>query len=287
MAFFPKAQEMDLPALIFMALVYIYILVRSSHLIGEGSEMLLLLYGPGIIGGIIIPIVNVFPDCLVILISGLGNGSQEEIEHEFTVGVGTLVGSTVLLMTLRWAIGIYLGRRDIDLKSNKVSPTEHEKPKVTHFSLRSNGVSIFHEIPQTTKVMLLSSLSYLVIQIPALIYRNEKDHGARKEAPFALTGLIISFLAFISYCYYQYSSTQRSEIIKLQQEQIRRDQWKKNLDNKLTSEEFQEVIFRKHDRDNNGFMDAAELKTALAEMGFNSSRSGLKKLLGKWMSGMI
>ena len=72
MALFPEASTMDFPALIFMMIVYGYILLTASQLIVSGSEMLLLMYGPGIIGGLLIPILGAIPDCAVILVSGLG-----------------------------------------------------------------------------------------------------------------------------------------------------------------------------------------------------------------------
>ena len=107
MSLFPEASTMDFPALIFMMGVYGYILMIGSQTISSGSEMLLLIYGPGIVGGLLIPILGAIPDCAIILISGLGSGNKEEIQHELSVGVGTLVGSTVMLLTVPWAMGVY------------------------------------------------------------------------------------------------------------------------------------------------------------------------------------
>jgi Ca2+/Na+ antiporter len=281
MALFPEASTMDFPSLLFMMVVYGYILMKGSQLIGDGSEMLLLMYGPGIIGGLLIPILGAIPDCAVILVSGLGGGKKEEIQHELSVGVGTLVGSTVMLLTLPWAIGVYLGRRDLDAKTGQVVQPSHGGAKVTHFSFKTNGVSILEEIPGTAKIMILSSLIYLIIQIPAFIYKNTSDAGAKEEAPFALAGLIIAFCGFSLYCYFQYASAQRGEITKLQQEALRREQWKKSLDSKVGSKEFQEFIFKKHDKDNSGYIEAVELKTALAELGLNLNRQSVQDLLAE------
>lgn len=282
MAIFPDAEVLDSPALAFMMLIYGYILMQGSKLIGNGSEMLLLLYGPGIIGGLLIPILGAVPDCVVILISGLGSGTKEEIQHQLSVGVGTLVGSTIMLITLPWAIGIYLGRRDIDKRTNQVVIALPNVPKVTHFSLVSNGVGVLEEISSTSKIMILSSLSYLIIQIPAFCYKSgNSDSSALKEAPFALVGVFVTLIGFILYCYYEYSSAQIAELTKLHEEALRRENWKKNLDSKLTSEEFQEVLFRKHDKDNNGYIDAAELKNVLEELGWKSSRLSIQKILAE------
>jgi Ca2+/Na+ antiporter len=279
MSLFPEANVMDFPSLIFMMIVYGYILMKGSQLIGDGSEMLLLMYGPGIIGGLLIPILGAIPDCAVILVSGLGSGKKEEIQQELSVGVGTLVGSTVMLLTLPWAIGIFLGRRDIDPKTGSVVLTQPKKPKVTHFSLRTNGVTVLDEISGTAKVMMIASLTYLIIQIPAFFYKSNPDAGAKAEAPFALIGLIVAFVVFALYCFFQYSSAQQGELTRLQQESLRKEQWKKSLDSRLSKSEYQELIFRKHDKDNSGFIEAVELKSALAELGLNLNRTSIQEIL--------
>jgi Ca2+/Na+ antiporter len=279
MSLFPEANVMDFPSLIFMMIVYGYILMKGSQLIGDGSEMLLLMYGPGIIGGLLIPILGAIPDCAVILVSGLGSGKKEEIQQELSVGVGTLVGSTVMLLTLPWAIGIFLGRRDIDPKTGSVVLTQPKKPKVTHFSLRTNGVTVLDEISGTAKVMMIASLTYLIIQIPAFFYKSNPDAGAKAEAPFALVGLIVAFVGFALYCFFQYSSAQQGELTRLQQESLRKEQWKKSLDSRLSKSEYQELIFRKHDKDNSGFIEAVELKSALAELGLNLNRTSIQEIL--------
>lgn len=279
MSLFPEANEMDLPSLIFMMIVYGYILMKGSQLIGDGSEMLLLTYGPGIIGGLLIPILGTLPDCAVILVSGLGNGTKEQIQHELSVGVGTLVGSTIMLLTVTWAIGIFLGRRDVDSKTGSVISNQSKKLKVTHFSLTTNGVTVLDEISGTAKVMMIASLTYLIIQIPAFFYKSNPDQGVKAEAPFALAGLIVAFVFLAIYCFFQYFSAQQVELTRLQQESLRKTQWKKTLDSRLSKSEYQELIFRKHDKDNSGYIEAVELKTALAELGLNLNRTSIKEIL--------
>jgi Ca2+/Na+ antiporter len=128
---------------------------------------------------------------------------------------------------------------------------------------------------------MLSSLIYLIIQVPAFFYKNTSDAGSKEEAPFALAGLIVAFSGFALYCYFQYASAQRGEITKLQQEALRKEQWKKNLDMKIASSEFQEFIFKKHDKDNSGYIEAGELKTVLVELGLNLNRQSVQELLAE------
>lgn len=87
---------------LFLLVCYGYILFVASKTISDGSEMLLSLYGPGIIGGLVIPILGAVPDAAIILVSGLGN--KAEVQQQISVGVGTLAGSTIMLLTIPWAV---------------------------------------------------------------------------------------------------------------------------------------------------------------------------------------
>src|SRR5437868_2731462 len=55
---FPSPEDMGVIPIIFMLVVYGFVLFNASKTISDGSEMLLLIYGPGLIGGLIIPILG-------------------------------------------------------------------------------------------------------------------------------------------------------------------------------------------------------------------------------------
>jgi hypothetical protein len=279
MSLFPDAKLMDFPSLIFMMIVYGYVLMKASQSISTGSEMLLLIYGPGIIGGLLIPILGAIPDSAIILISGLGSGDVKEIQKEISVGVGTLVGSTVMLITIPWAFGVYFGRRDYDPKTGEALVAKHGQPKVSHFSLTNNCVTVMSSIPITAKIMMITSLSYLIIQIPAFFYKKDADGGSAKEAPFALAGLGITLGAFVGYCIYQYLSANREEVTRLQQKSAEREQWKKSLDSKISTDVYQEMLFRKHDKNGNGTIEADELCACLEEMGLKCDRKEIYQMI--------
>jgi len=276
---FPEAAELSMGALLFMMLVYGYILCRASETIGDGSEMLLLLYGPGIIGGLVIPILGAIPDCAVILISGLGSGTKEEIQNQLSVGVGTLVGSTVMLLTLPWAASVYLGRRDYDPVTNAAGVTANNRPKYTKFSLTNNCVTTLSDIPSTSKIMILASLSYFILQVPAFVFHNDSDGGASHEKPFALTGLIVTGIAFVLYCWSQVKGAKATEIARRLAEIARHDHWKRSLDRSLHEDQKQEMVFREHDKDKSGFIEAGELSAALASLGLKVGRRDVMEIL--------
>ena len=61
---------------LFVMAAYGFILFKAAVLIGDGSEKLLLIYGPGIVGGLVIPILGAVPDGAIVLVSGLGTVSM-------------------------------------------------------------------------------------------------------------------------------------------------------------------------------------------------------------------
>jgi hypothetical protein len=84
----------------------------SAKMISDGSEMLLDLgVAPALIGGVILPVSGAVPDSMMILVSGLG--TKAAAQEQISVGMGTLAGSTILLLTLAWAISLYIGRVDL------------------------------------------------------------------------------------------------------------------------------------------------------------------------------
>lgn len=74
---------------------------------------------PGLIGGLVLPILGALPDAAIIAMSGLG-GSVAEAQEQVAVGMGTLAGSTVMLLTIAWAGSLVLGRCDLVAGRNGV-----------------------------------------------------------------------------------------------------------------------------------------------------------------------
>ena len=52
---------------IFLILVYGYLMFISAKFLSDGSEILLGILGPGIIGGLFLPVLSSFPDAIIIL----------------------------------------------------------------------------------------------------------------------------------------------------------------------------------------------------------------------------
>jgi len=93
--------------LLFLGGTYGMVLMYAADMIGNGSELLLLVPSmKDIVGSVVLPVLGAVPDGCIVLFSGLGPDAQEQL----TVGVGALAGSTVMLLTLPWYLSILAGR---------------------------------------------------------------------------------------------------------------------------------------------------------------------------------
>ena len=92
--------------LLFLMGVYAFVLMQGADMIGGGAEELMLLdsWKP-IVGPIILPVLGAVPDAAIVFFSGMGPGAQQQL----SVGIGALAGSTVMLLTIPWALSIYGG----------------------------------------------------------------------------------------------------------------------------------------------------------------------------------
>jgi hypothetical protein len=186
--------------------LYGIVLAYSAKMISDGSELLLDLGFPAaIIGGVVLPLLGAVPDSAMIIASGVG-GSREEVQKEINVGMGTLAGSTIMLLTIPWLGGIILGRVDIVNK-------EGIDKKCSRFSIKSfwkQGVSVFPDVTRGAIVMLITTLPYFIVQGADWYYGPTRPNTseANGEVPTyikytSLSTGIICFILFVAYLVYQ------------------------------------------------------------------------------------
>jgi Ca2+/Na+ antiporter len=152
----------------------------------DGSEDLLEIIGPGILGAIFLPILTSLPDALIVLASGL-NGSQEIAQIEVSVGMGLLAGSTIMLLTIVWGSCIVVGKCDIE--GSIALDTKDTKG----LTLTGSGVSTDIWTCYSARIMLASVIPFFIGQVVMSSYRD-----------FAvMASLVMSVSLLISYCLYQ------------------------------------------------------------------------------------
>eukprot|EP01133_Synstelium_polycarpum_P000366 gene366-425_t len=187
--------------LILMAF-YGVLLAAGAKLISDGSELLLEILDPGIIGGLLLPLLSAFPDAAIIVVAGaFGNDPQTQLG----VGIGTLAGSTVMLLTIPWSISLYLARCDLNRNGESIDGV------CTSRSLTETGVTVDEDTPLNAKIMMATSLSYFIVQGVAFAYLSDPQDGKRVEKWFALAGFLVSIVLLVTYCVYQVISPKLQE----------------------------------------------------------------------------
>jgi len=200
--------------LLFLLVVYAYILSKASNLISDGSELLLLVPAlASVVGSLVLPILGAVPDAAIVLFSGLGPNAQEELN----VGVGALAGSTIMLLTVPWFLSVLGGRVTIGDDNVLRYKAKNKLTDESKWSLVRAGVSVGDPIRKTASFMILSALSYVVIQAGAFNAMAHKLHGSAAsdaENTFALATLMLCFFFFSIYLWYQWEQGKASEDVK-------------------------------------------------------------------------
>ena len=137
------------------------ILGFAAKLISEGAEMLLDLdIQPAIIGGVVLPVMGAVPDSVMIIFSGLGDAST--VQDEISVGMGTLAGSTILLLTIAWGVSLFVGRTDVVTSYDGSVITA--EGTCTGFSLTKQGVQPSKQTIFVAIGMVGTVFPYLIVQ---------------------------------------------------------------------------------------------------------------------------
>jgi len=189
--------------LVFLLLVYGFILFKASNLISDGSELLLLVPAlASVVGSLVLPILGAVPDAAIVLFSGIGPNAQEEL----SVGVGALAGSTIMLLTVPWFMSVVAGRVTIEEDMHLRYTHKNKLTEETKWSLTEAGVSVGEPIRNTARLMLLTAISYVVIQGGAFSVAKVSDSvkAADTESKFALAAMMLCFFFFAIYLWYQW-----------------------------------------------------------------------------------
>lgn len=192
----------------------------AAKLISDGAELLLDLGLPaGLIGGIVLPLLGAVPDAAIIIVSGLKPNPQKEL----SVGMGTLAGSTIMLLTLAWGGSLFLGRCDLDEKGEAIEETGEG------VNCRKQGVTLLPAVQKSSVIMAGTSLLYLIVQGADWHWGPTKFPPRDPNQPkyvrnAALATLIFCIMSFIAYLVFLVYDNKAAELraLKHRQEEVRR-----------------------------------------------------------------
>lgn len=197
-------KDLGTSGLVWLLISYGYVLYYASNLISEGSDLLLLVPSlAGLVGGVVLPLLGAVPDGAIMLFSGLGD--VEKAQETLSVGVGALAGSTIMLLTVPWAMSVYYGR--VDFSGKNLEPNYKGNPKLhetgTCSSLSATGVALTPEIHHGAKMMMLTTIPYFLIQVPAFFITGDRKTVSDGEHYWAMTGFILCVVFFLYYLHTQ------------------------------------------------------------------------------------
>ncbi|KAG6480170.1 sodium/calcium exchanger NCL2-like [Zingiber officinale] len=176
---------------LFLVIVYGFLMLKAATYLSSGSELLLGILGPGIIGGLFLPILGALPDALLILVSGL-SGSKETAQDQVLIGMGLLAGSTVMLLTVLWGSCVIVGKCDISEYSTSIDLQDTKG-----FSLFGSGITVDAPTCYSARIMALSIIPFIIVQLPKVF----KFPSGQRVA--VLVALIMAIVLLLSYCLYQ------------------------------------------------------------------------------------
>ncbi|XP_058091919.1 sodium/calcium exchanger NCL1-like isoform X1 [Magnolia sinica] len=244
---------------IFLVAVYGYLMYIAANYISTGCELLLEVLGPGLVGGLFLPVLGALPDAILVLVSGL-SGSKEAAQHQVLIGMGLLAGSTVVLLTLLWGTCIIVGQSE---PSTSTEPLERKPSRLT-----GCGVTTDVWTSHAAKIMVLSVLPFIIIQLPN-VFNMPYESGTA-----ILISLIASVILLLSYCLYQVFQPwiQRRRLAYVKHTHVISGilrHFQRDGLGKLLTEDGQpdftvlRKIFHGIDQDSNGLLSASELRALI------------------------
>jgi hypothetical protein len=110
-----------------------------------------------------------------------------------------------MLLTMPWFLSILGGRVNLDPTTNMPNYKGDPKLDPGNNGLFSSGVVLSKIVHIEAYIMLLTSLTYLVLQVPGMIYHDQsRAEQAAGEKIFAQIGACLCVLFFCGYLYLQY-----------------------------------------------------------------------------------
>ncbi|KAI3683697.1 hypothetical protein L1987_84210 [Smallanthus sonchifolius] len=197
--FLPCADTMAEGA--FLMILYTGLMMLGEEWIRKGSQALFLLLGDyKVIGAGVFRLLMAFPRIVLVIVAGIFS-TESAAQSQVAFGVSMYAGSTFITLTFLWGFCIMLNRDKLPVKE-PIPAYEHKeedsstkclplKPKLS--ILVDSGVKIDPVTGDTAKIMLISLIPFVTVELVALI----------KTPLSILFPFIVSGVSLVSYFAYQ------------------------------------------------------------------------------------
>ncbi|KAL0002066.1 hypothetical protein SO802_015847 [Lithocarpus litseifolius] len=172
----------------FLILVYAYCIFWAAKILTDGSEILLEILGPGIIGGLSLLLFSSLPNAIIILASGLSE-TKETAQSQLSIGMGLLAGTAVNLLTLLWGSSVLFSRHDLEDSADSTN--------TKRFSFTASVVKTDIQTTHAARIMVISVIPIMVVLLPQAFKKTSQSRYA------LLISVIVSFSLLVSYGVYQ------------------------------------------------------------------------------------
>ncbi|KAH8518861.1 hypothetical protein H0E87_000644 [Populus deltoides] len=180
---------------LFLIAVYEYMLFHGEGYLASGGKKIFRILGPGVFGASAFQVLGALPESLILLASGLLN-TREAAQESVSTGVGLLAGTSILLLTILWGTCVIVG--SIQSSSSISEPTISNTSRSRLLSWFTEfGVTTDLATSYTARIMGLSVIPFLILQIPKVFNSNSGEHLT------ILISLVVSVASLLIYFFYQ------------------------------------------------------------------------------------
>ncbi|XP_068325494.1 sodium/calcium exchanger NCL2-like [Pyrus communis] len=149
--------------LLFLVIVYEVLLSLADHYVSRGSGIFFELFGTGVFGASAFHMLGVIPQVGMVLVIGV-TATTETAEEMAEMSMSMLAGSSIMILTIIWGSVVAFGSSDLSDSQTSSNP-ENKKP----FSLTDSGVRTDIEARDTARIMMLSLIPYLILQLAKIL----------------------------------------------------------------------------------------------------------------------
>ncbi|XP_034932426.2 sodium/calcium exchanger NCL2-like [Populus alba] len=250
---------------LFLIAVYEYMLFHGEGYLASGGEKIFRILGPGVFGASAFQVLGALPESLILLASGLLN-TREVAQESVSTGVGLLAGTSILLLTLLWGTCVIAG----SIQSSKPTISNTSSSRLLSW-LTEFGVTTDLETSYTARIMGLSVIPFLILQVPKIFNSNSGEHLT------ILTSLVVSVVSLLIYFFYQifepWIQKRRLEYVKYDEALLRILQLvqERALGRILTGEGAPNInaiqrLFEEIDKDGDDYISPSEVRQLLLDI---------------------